>query len=95
MLKRPINIASLVISFFVIVFLTILSFFGAWAFDERTGNSSILVSFYKIFRFPTHTLLWDFFSRTSATFYLGLLLNIIFYAFVIERLSSIFKQKKV
>ncbi|WP_324228515.1 hypothetical protein [Lacibacter sp.] len=82
------------ISFFAIGLLTIVSFFGAWAYDEGTINSSILASLFKVFRFPTHALFWDFFNRTAATFYSGLLLNTVFYAFLAERLFSNLKRQK-
>jgi hypothetical protein len=94
MLRHPINIAALTISFFAVGLLTVISFFGAWAYDEGTMSSSILSNLFKIFRFPTHTLLWDFFNQTATTFYLGLLLNTIFYAFLTERLFSFLKRQK-
>jgi hypothetical protein len=94
MLRHPINIAALTISFFAICLLTVVSFLGACAYDEGTMSSSILSNLFKIFRFPTHTLFWDFFNQTATTFYLGLLLNAIFYAFVTERLFSFLKRQK-
>ena len=94
MLKQPFNTRALTISFFAVGVLTIVSFFGAWAYDEGTMNSSILASAFKIFRFPTHTLFWNIFNQTATTFYLGLFLNIAFYAFLIERLFSFIKGQK-
>jgi hypothetical protein len=94
MIRHCINIAALTICFFAVGLLTVVSFFGAWAYDEGTMSSSILSNLFKIFRFPTHTLFWDFFNQNAKTFYLGLLLNTIFYAFVTERLFSFFKRQK-
>lgn len=94
MLRHPINIAVLTISFFAVGLLTVVSFFGAWGYDEGTMSSSILSNLFTIFRSPTHTLFWDFFNQTAITFYLGLLLNTIFYAFLTERVFSFLKKQK-
>src|SRR5438093_8303329 len=94
MLRHPINITALTISFFGVGLLTIVSFFGAWAYDEGTMSSSILASLFKVFRFLTHTLFCDFFNQTAATFYSGLLLNTVFYAFLTERILSFIKRQK-
>src|SRR5436190_7638992 len=94
MLRHRINIGALTVFFFAFGLLTVVSFFGAWAYDEGTMNSSILASVFKVFRFPTHTLFWDFFNQTTATFYSGLLLNVVFYAFLTERFSSFIKGRK-
>jgi hypothetical protein len=93
--KRTILLATL---FFGI--LLIPSFLGAWAEDEGTlGKSMIWLTFAKLFnflRFPTHTLFWTFFSEFGATIYfLGLLINCIFYGFVIERIINIFNFKRL
>lgn len=94
MIRHPLNIAALAISFFAIGVLTIVSFIGAYAYDEGTIKSTILPSLFKVFRFPTHILFWDFFNRTATIFYAGLLLNTVFYALLTERLFSFLKGKK-
>ena len=74
------------------------SFLAAWAEDEGTLGTNILwVTFAKLFyvlRFPTHTLLWTIFSNGSTTIYfIGLIINCMFYGLLIERLISLFKAK--
>jgi hypothetical protein len=78
--------------------LLIPSFLAAWAEDEGTlGTNIIWVTFAKLFyvlRFPTHTLLWTLFSNGGATIYfLGLIINCLFYGFITERLFSFVKHK--
>ena len=94
MLKHPVNIAVVISSFIVIGLLTVVSFLGAWAYDEGTMSNSILASLFKIFRFPTHTFFAEFFNHSAANFYLGLLLNTVFFSFLTERLFSLVKDKK-
>jgi hypothetical protein len=94
MLRHRINFAALTISFLLIGLLTIVSFFGAWAYDEGTASSSFLTSLFKILRFPTHILFWDFFNQTTSTFYLGLLINVFLFAFLTERIVSFIKGQK-
>lgn len=91
MIRRPLNIAALTISFVAIGILTIVAFIGAYAYDEGTTDSTILPFLFKVLRFPTHTFFWDFFNRTAPIFYSGLLLNTAFYALLTERLFSFLK----
>lgn len=69
--------------------LLIPCFFAAWANDEGTlGSNIIWVTMSKLFyilRFPTHTLFWDFFSFNATLFFVGLMVNCIFYGLLIER----------
>jgi hypothetical protein len=94
MLRHRINFAAFTFSFLLIGLLTIVSFFGAWAYDEGTASSFVLASLFKILRFPTHTLFWDYFNQTTTTFYLGLLINVFLFAFVTERLISFIKRQR-
>ena len=86
---KKFNTRAFFISFVLTGCLLILSFFAAWAKDEGTlGNgfiSSVLAKLFYTLRFPTHTLLWDFFSSNATIYFLGLLINIIFWGFVFER----------
>lgn len=80
--------------------LLIPSFLAAWAEDEGTlGTNIIWVIFAKLFyilRFPTHTLLWTFFSNGGATIYfVGLVINCMFYGFITERLFSFVRYKRL
>jgi hypothetical protein len=93
MIKHPFNIATFTTSVLVIGLLTVVSFFGAWAYEEGTLSSSILANLYKLLRFPMHTVFWDFFNQTAIGFYSGLILNTIFYAFLSERLLSFIKRQ--
>ena len=82
----------------VVGLLLILSFLAAWGEDEGTiGTNIFWVTFAKLFyvlRFPTHTLLWTIFSNGSTTIYfIGLIINCMFYGLLIERLISLFKAK--
>jgi len=80
--------------------LLIQSFLTAWAEDEGAlGTNIIWVSFAKLFyilRFPTHTLLWKLFSNSGATIYfLGLIINCLFYGFITERLFIFLKHRRL
>jgi hypothetical protein len=47
---------------------------------------NFLADLFGVLRFPSHTLFFDFFDKLSPfAFYLGLLINCGFYAFLIER----------
>ena len=80
--------------------LLIPSYLAAWAEDEGTlGTNIIWVTFAKLFyilRFPTHTLLWTLFSSSGATIYFaGLIINCLFYGFIMERLISFVKHRRL
>ena len=70
--------------------LLIPSFLAAWAEDEGTlGGNVAEVIFSKLFyilRFPTHTIMWTVFSNNAVLFFLGLVINCMFYGLVLERL---------
>lgn len=90
---RKLNFSLIFIITAFLLVLTIPSFFAAWAEDEGTlGSNFIWRLFAKLFlilRFPTHTLLWTFFSNGGFFVYLaGLLINCLFYAFLFERFIS-------
>ena len=94
MLKHPINFRALPIYIFAIGVMTVVSFFGAWTYDEGMMSSPILAFLFNIFRFPTHTFLGDVFTQSAMTFYSGLIINIVLYAFLTERLISLIKGQK-
>jgi hypothetical protein len=74
--------------FVFIFFLTLFSFFAAWARDEGTlGNNillKVLADLYTLFRFPAHTLFWKYMNGNL--FFIGLLVNCLLYSYIIERL---------
>jgi len=92
------NRQTFIITTIIVGLLLIPSFLAAWGEDEGTlGTNIFLVTFAKLFyvlRFPTHTLLWTIFSNGGATVYfVGLIINCMFYGLLTERLISFFKTK--
>jgi hypothetical protein len=80
--------------------LLVPSFLAAFGEDEGTlGTNIILVFLSKLFyvlRFPTHTLFWSTFSGAGTGVFLsGLIINCVFYGFLIERIHSFLKEEKV
>ena len=80
--------------------LLIPSFLAAWAEDEGTlGSSIIWRTFAKLFyvlRFPTHTLFWTFITEFGAmVYFLGLVINCIFYGVIIERLIQLYRHLRL
>jgi hypothetical protein len=67
-----------------------LTFFFAFAKDEGTlGNGvfpNLIADLFNVFRFPTHSLLWDVFSSSTLLYFLGLILNALFYGLIVERI---------
>ncbi len=80
----------------IIMVLQLLSFLGAAGEDEMGRSRNFFWRFmsdsFVVFRFPTHTLLWNFFSRSGILFLFGLLLNCLIYSFLIERLFTVSKR---
>ena len=79
--------------------LTIVSFLGAWSYDEgHHGTADIIENdIFSVMRFPTHTLLWNFISKDAViaiAYPVGLLVNIVFYAFLCERIFYLFMKMK-
>ena len=66
----------------VVAFLTGVSYLAAFAHDEGAGGAAIP---FMLFRFPTHTLFWDYFSQSSYRYTLGPWINIFLNAFLLER----------
>jgi len=92
------NNQILLASTIVFVFLLIPCFIAAGSEDEgMLGTNIIGVTFAKLFyvlRFPTHTLFWDLFSSNTILYFLGLLMNCIFYGFITERLITYFNSTR-
>ncbi|MEX6687096.1 hypothetical protein QTN47_06300 [Danxiaibacter flavus] len=74
--------------------LTFVTLLAAAARDEGTGGNGLIVvtleKLYYIFRFPTHTLF--FWLMDGSMFLIGLLINCLFYGFIIERIFSLRKE---
>ena len=92
------NRQTFIITTIIVGLLLIPSFLAAWGEDEGTlGTNIFWVAFAKLFyvlRFPTHTLFWTIFSNGGATIYfVGLIINCMFYGLLTERLISLFKAK--
>lgn len=90
-LKQRINFKVLLIVIVLTSILTGISFLIAFSADEGTGINFHL---FEIFRFPTHTLFWNYFSSSSSLYRTGLFINIAFYSLLIERLTTYFKSKR-
>jgi hypothetical protein len=95
---KKFNLVIFLISVIVIGVLTFVSFLAAFAIDEGNKLNMIWLFFSKLFyvlRFPTHTLFWAFLTRHEGpTIYLmGLFINCIFYALLIERIFSLFNKR--
>ena len=77
--------------------LTFVTLVAAAAKDEGTGGDGIVVKtlekLFYIFRFPTHTLFFQFMNGTM--FFVGLFINCIFYGLVVERIFSFDKKNKL
>jgi hypothetical protein len=88
--KQTFSIAT-----FIFGILLIPSFFAAWGNEEGTlGNNQLYVAPCKLFNilhFPTHSLLWEFFSLNPGNYIIGLLINCMFYGLLIERSVFVFK----
>ncbi|AFD08618.1 hypothetical protein Solca_3614 [Solitalea canadensis DSM 3403] len=77
--------------------LTFVTLVATAARDEGTGGHGVLVKTFEklfyIFRFPTHALLFRFMN--GSVFFVGLLINCIFYGFVVERAFSFYKSRNL
>jgi hypothetical protein len=90
------NITVFIVALLCIALLTFASFIGAMINDQgNTLSSSLFVGLFKIFRFPTHTLMFDFFNKTTTLYFLGLSINSCIYALLTERLFLFIKRKRI
>ena len=93
------NIKVFITAAILIFILTFFSFIGAWSVDEGTNGTGLFgvitylfsLLFY-IFRFPTHTLFFEY--MTGSIFYIGLLINCLIWALIIERILRLIKSIK-
>lgn len=98
-LFKKINFKILIPAIVVLIILTFLSFLCAWAEDEGTLGESLIgligAKGFHVFRFPTHTILWGIVQDSFLLYVLGLLINPVFYAFLIERIIYFIKIKRM
>ena len=80
----------------IIGVLLIASFITAGAEDEGISESNffidILLKVFYVLRFPAHILFWKLFSRSAEMFFIGLALNCLFFALMIERIVYLSKK---
>lgn len=76
--------------------LTVVTLIAAAARDEGTGGDGVIVKtlekLFHIFRFTTHTLVFQFMN--GSMFLIGLLFNCLFYGLFIERFLSLKTRTK-
>jgi surface polysaccharide O-acyltransferase-like enzyme len=76
----------------VIVLLTFISFIATMTNDQETSDLYFLVILFNILRFPTHTLMWDYFQ--GDLYFPGLFINSLFYALLSERLYTVVTRRQ-
>jgi hypothetical protein len=95
---RKFNSKTFIIVSAISGLLLIPSFLAAWADDEGTlGTNVVVATFSNLFyllRFPTHTVMWTVFSNNAVLFFLGSVINCMFYGFLFERLFSFVQTTK-
>ena len=79
-LFQRVNLIRLIAAFIIVIFLEGISYLfamykGFWLFT--------------ILRFPTHTLLWNYFKTSSQLYRIGLWINILFWTLLLERIFMI------
>ena len=95
---KPIKFSfkTFLISTIIVGLFTLLTLFGAIIVDEGTDGSGLtiitLARLYHIFRFPAHTLFFQFMD--GIMFFIGLIINCLFYGFFIERMHWFFISRK-
>ena|SRR6185436_2174683 len=95
-LFKNFNPLRFIILFVAFLGLTLSSFLTAFGKDEGTLGDSVFLNFmadsFNVFRFPTHVLFWRYMD--GGVFFLGLFINILFYAVIIEIIISIITRRK-
>jgi len=81
LLLKEISAKRFLLAIVLAIMMTGFSYLAALANDQGA-----LVWLFYTFRFPTHTLFWDFFKQSSTLYRTGLVINIFFWALVFERI---------
>ena len=98
--KKSFNALVFIGTFSVVFLMMIVSFVAAAAVDEGTSGEGKLTLFFaqafNVLRFPFHTLLWKTIVDNMVLYFPLLLLNIIFYSLIIERIVvlTVFDMRK-
>ena len=94
------KILTFIIATIICCVLTFITLAGAGAVDEGTEGKGILRAIalilsklFYVFRFPTHTLFFDFMD--GSRFFIGLFINCTIYGFVTERIISLLKSRQI
>ena len=90
LLLKKINFKILLIAAVIISVITWISYISAMLspYKESEQNDWTL---FEIFRFPTHTLFSNTFYKTSSLYRLGLIINVVFYSFLLERIIMLIR----
>jgi hypothetical protein len=95
---RRFNSIVFIICSIALAFLAYESYIQAVAIDEgRAGNSGLrhwLGDFFNVMRFPMHVL-FKTWSRQPVNFAIGLIINCLLYAFILERIFQMIFGRKV
>jgi hypothetical protein len=95
-LLKSFNPLRFIILNFVIGALTFFSFLTAFGKDEGTFGNNFFLNFmadtFYVFRFPMHVLFWKYMD--GGAFFLGLFINILFYAVFVETVINILSKRK-
>lgn len=90
------NIRVLIKATIALIIFTIICFFAAFADDEGTTGGNMIIGalsgIFNVLRFPVHTLLGDL-VQNPTMYFGGLLINCMFYGFLIERLIKLMRKK--
>jgi hypothetical protein len=90
------NFKTFLITTIICGIFTFVTLIAAAARDEGTGGNGIITitleKIFYLFRFPTHTLFFQFMN--GSMFFVGLFINCLFYGLVIERISSFYKSRE-
>ena len=97
-LLKNFNLLRFIFLIVAIGALTFFAFLTAFGRSEGTLGDGLFLNLmadsFCVFRFPTHVLLWEY--MRGDTFFWGLSINVLFYAFVIEIIiSQVIKRKKI
>jgi len=90
------NLPVFITGLLLLFVLTGFSLLAAFARDEGTLGSNIFLNFsadlFWIVRFPMHNLFWRYMN--GGMFFIGLFINCVFYAAIIERMGYLFSAIK-
>jgi hypothetical protein len=90
LLFKEISAKRFLLAIILVTMLTGLGYLSALG----SGKSLLPYLFY-MFRFPTHSLLWEFFSQSSTLYKTGLVINIFLWSLILERtflIAAYFKR---